>query len=394
MEHTFLTKNVMPTGITIKSVNGSKIRDENDKEYLDFSSETLPVNYGNRSASTFFQGLADYTSFSPQFHDDLFIELSKKFINLAPKGLTKVNLRLTNPADAIESAVARTRLYRKKPYIISFYWSNYGGSSEALRASGKHVYGGFSYFIPLTPPFLQLRSEAQVLTKIEMLIRSRTDIGGILLKPLMIEAGVHSFSPLFLKTLRKLCDKYSVTLIFDENQLDFGWLGTLFAADYFGVIPDIIALGDSLSSGLPLAGVLMKPEYDVLELGYDERLFGGLPLSCAIALQNLEYLEKSNILTSIGEKIRTLAELTQDLAAQYPIIIAAVRTCGLITGIEFITAEYANRIYEKVLKAGLILRKTTEGEKKTLVLKPPVIITDAEITEAIAIITDCVEELV
>lgn len=392
MELTFLTKNVIPTGIAVKSAKGVKIWDENDKEYLDFSSGSPRIDSRIISDEQIEKQLRKFTAFSPAFHDDSFISLSQKLSAISPRGLKKVNLSLTTATDAIESAIARTRIYRKKPYIISFYWSNYGKSFEAMRASGKDTIGGPSYFIHLTPPFPQIRTESQVLQKIEVLAKSRTDIAGILLKPLMIDAGVYSFSALFLKALRRLCDSYKITLIFDENHTAFGRLGTLFAADYFDVTPDIITLGDNMALGFPLAGVLMKPEYDVLDTGFDERSFGGHPLSCSFAMQNLEFLERTHILSTIPDKVAHLTALLENVASVYKPVVSDVRVYGLIAGIECKTEKIMEKTYAKALQSGLLLLKSTEGNKKTLILKPPLIVSIPELSEAVTILSDCLEE--
>lgn len=141
--NTFLTKNVIPGNILIKKAKGLRLWDQNDKEYLDFSSQTLNLNLGNApdiAKKAFLKQFDQFTFLSSRFESAVFMPLSKKIIDLAPKGLTKVNLKLTNGSDANESALKRARAYHKKPYVISFYLSHLGESSETLSASGKHFH--------------------------------------------------------------------------------------------------------------------------------------------------------------------------------------------------------------------------------------------------------------
>lgn len=126
--NTFLNKNVIPGNILITKAKGIRLWDKNSKEYLDFSSQTLNLNLGNAPdivKEAFIKQFDKFTFLSSRFESAIFMRLSKKIIDLAPKGLTKVNLKLTNGGDANESALKRARVYHKKPYVISFYLPPY-----------------------------------------------------------------------------------------------------------------------------------------------------------------------------------------------------------------------------------------------------------------------------
>lgn len=397
MSHTFLTKNTIPCNITMEKAEGCLLWDKNNKEYLDFSSQTLNLNLGNSpyiAKKAFNEQFDKFCFLSTRFESPILMELAQKLISIAPSALTKINLKLTNGGDANESAFKRVRALRKKPLIVSFYSSHLGESSETLAANGKHFnlknFSGSRNFIHIVPPFILQRqgysvkdSEDIVLEQLEFMFKNREDIAGIILEPIMVNAGGYSFTHYFLKKLRLLCTQYNISLIFDEIQTAFGWLGTFFASTYFDVTPDLMTLGKGLGCGFPLAAVLMKSEYDVITYGEDEYTYGGHPISCAIALENIKHLESTSIMYEIHHKSSFLKKSLENIQRQYDDLIVNVRVYGLIGSIEFISKNsFAQLVYEKALEQGLILRKSADGEGASLVLKPPLIVTTDQIQQA------------
>lgn len=408
MQFNFLSKNIIPQNIVIKKAKGIKLWDINNKEYIDFSSQTLNLNLGNSPdlvKKAFIEQFDKFIFLSTRFTSPVLIDLAKKLNDLSPIKPCRINLKLTNGSDANESAFKRVRKYKDKPNIVTFYLSHVGESSEALMANGKHfkrkLYSGSNNFIHIRTPFdfqkhgYSLKeSEDIVLDELEYLFKKRDDIAGFILEPIMVNAGGYIFSKRFLREARNLCTKFDISLIYDEIQTAFGWLGRFFAADYFGVTPDIITLGKALSAGFPLAAILMKEKYDVLDYGQDEYTYGGHPISCAVALENIKYLEESNILDSVNKKSTTLKNLLNNLKNKYSKKIREIRICGLIASIEFINKQLALKVYSQALRQGLILRKSQDGEEPSLVLKPPIIVTENEIKKAILLLSKSITNII
>ncbi len=403
-----LTKNTLPLNIVVRKAKGTKFWDYNNKEYLDFSSQTLNLNFGNSPEfvkKAFLNQFEKFTFLSTRFTSKIFIKLANELISIAPKGLNKINLKLTNGSDANESAFKRVRAYRKKPYIVSFYWSHTGESSETLSANGKHFnlknFNGSKNFVYVSNPFMLQRnghsqetSENLVLEQLEDMFTERDDIAAIIIEPIMVNAGGFIFSKNFLKNLRKLCVENKISLIFDEIQTGFGWLGTFFAANYFNVTPDLLTLGKGLSGGFPLAAIIMKEEYDVIDYGQDEFTYGGHPISCAIASEIIKLLESSNILAEVVEKGNLLKKLLFGIARSNKKYIREARACGLIASLEFYQNKIpnmANMVYNTALDKGLIMRKTLDGFGPSLVLKPPLIVSKSEINKAIQILSTSIQ---
>lgn len=334
------------------------------------------------------------------------MELVNEILSIAPKGLDLINLKLVNGSDANESVFKRTGKFRKKPNIISFFKSHLGESSETLSASGRNDFyiGGSNNFILINPPFPSFFPkndhrfcEEKSLSQLTQLLRKRGDIAGIILEPIMVNAGAFCFSKQYLKELKNLCNKFDITLIFDEIQTAFGWLGTYFAAQLFNVTPDALTMGKSLAAGFPLAGVLMKKEYDVLNYGEDEYTYGGHPTSCAAAVANIKFLKTTNILNEVKKKAELLRSLLANLQKHYD-CIREVRGYSLIIGIEFDSLNFdqgvvSNKIYNECLLGGIVLRKTEDGNGNSLVLKPPLIVTQKQLEKAVHVLEASIKKV-
>jgi len=402
IDYRHLTKNIIPeNNIIIAKARGIILWDTEGKDYIDFSAQTLNLSQGQchpELTKTAITQLRHYTFLSSRFVCEPFLQLSKTIVNLAPKGLTKINIKLSDGSDANESAFKRVRSYHKKQTIASLYKSHLGETSETLAASGKHsknrYYTGgsqkFVFFPPPHPDFIPScetvkEAEKTSLLGLKNLIAENSDICGVIVEPIMVNAGVYILSPSYLNGLRALCDDYQISLIFDEIQTAFGWLGTFFAASRYKASPDILTMGKAISPGFPLAAILMRPKYDVLEYGEDEFTNGGHPLSCAVALKNIEIIKHMKIKKIVSERSALILKLLTALQKKHP-FIKEIRGEGLIWGIDFgknISPLGANQIYTRALSNGLILRKSCDGLGSSLVIKLPLTITAAEIEEGI-----------
>lgn len=395
----FLTKNIIPSAnnLVIKKARGVTLWDTSGKDYIDFSAQTLNLSLGQCSpklTKAAITQLNRYTFLSSRFVCEPFMQLAKTLIELAPEELTKVNIKFSDGSDANESAFKRVRKYHKKQTIASLYKSHLGETSETIAASGKHFdnrsyIGGsqkFVFFPPPHPDFIPScktieEAEQASLLCLKKLLEKNNDICAIIVEPIMVNAGVYILSPNYLKELRTLCDKFKIGLIFDEVQTAFGWLGTFFAASKYKVTPDILTMGKAISPGFPLAAILMRSKYDVLDYGEDEFTYGGHPLSCAVALKNIEILKHIKMEKTVTEKGFLISKLLLVLKKKHQ-FIKEIRGEGLIWAVDFgknISTVDIDRICKKALSNGLILRKSQDGLGSSLVIKPPLIITDSEI---------------
>jgi len=403
MKSGLLTKNIAPAGnIVVVRASGSTIWDQQGKAYLDFASQTLNLNWGHshpeivRAAK---DQLDQFYFLSTRFVSPPLMDLAEKIVRISPNDLSTINLKLTNGSDANESAIKRARKFTGKHKIATFFHSHLGETAETICASGKHFenrkyIGGSQEFVFFKPPHPDFfggnisfpASESRSLAEFEKLAQTN-ELAGVIVEPVMVNAGAYVLSKHYLLELRRLCDNYGISLIFDEIQTAFGWLNDFFAASIRQVVPDMITLGKALSSGFPLAGILMKPKYDVLDYCEDEFTYGGHPVSCAVALKNIHLLENAFNMNAFDKTIDILNNHLSELKNQFS-QIKEVRGEGFIRAIAFDPNQcQANRVYETCLSKGLITRKTQDGHGSAIVIKPPLVVTEQEIGRAFDILT-------
>ncbi len=224
-------------------------------------------------------------------------------------------------------------------------------------------------------------------------------IAAVIVEPVAGSTGVLIPPVGYLQRLRAICDKHGILLIFDEVISGFGRLGTAFAMDKFGVIPDLVCTAKGLTSGTVPMGAVMatKRIYDAFMTGPEGaiELFHGYtysahPLACAAAIATLEVYKELDLFNRAGSLEAYWADTAHALKGTPNVV--DIRTLGLISGVELASrpgAAVGARAYEVFLhcfNAGLMVRYTGE----TIAMSPPLIIEKAEIDRAFTILADAI----
>ncbi|HEY0778798.1 MAG TPA: aminotransferase class III-fold pyridoxal phosphate-dependent enzyme, partial [Gemmatirosa sp.] len=207
----------------------------------------------------------------------------------------------------------------------------------------------------------------------------------VIVEPVQGEGGVRVLDPGFLRELRALTSERQVALIFDEIQCGLGRLGTFFAYEHAGVVPDMVTLAKPLAGGLPMGAVLVNEAIGAaIQPGDHGTTFGGGPFVSAVALHVVERLADPAFLAhvrTVGEQmgagLRAIGERTGR--------VRAVRGAGLMWGVD--THEPAAALVERARNAGLLI--LTAGEH-TLRLLPPLILGEADLARGLAILEDVI----
>ncbi len=209
------------------------------------------------------------------------------------------------------------------------------------------------------------------------------------------EGGFLPAPQAFLQGLRSICDEHGICLIADEVQTGFGRTGKLFAIAHYGVEPDLITVAKSIAGGFPLSGVLGKAE--ILDAAHDGAVGGtfvGNPVALAAALAVLDVIDEEGLIeraSVIGETMRARMLAWQE---RFP-AIGDVRGIGAMLAIELVedraTKQPAPKLAQAVIHAamerGLLLLKAGVYGNVIRVLSP-LVITDAELDEALAVWED------
>jgi acetylornithine/N-succinyldiaminopimelate aminotransferase len=211
----------------------------------------------------------------------------------------------------------------------------------------------------------------------------------ILVEPIQGESGIHAASADFLRGLREIADAEGLLLFFDEVQCGIGRTGHLFAHDWVGVTPDLMAIAKGLGGGFPVGACLARaPVAAAFAPGSHGSTFGGNPLAMAVGNAVLDVVLDEPFLAHVRETGAALQRRLALVAARFPGVIAEVRGMGLMLGLK---CANSNRILVgKLLDRGLLSIPAGDNVVRLL---PPLIIGEREVGKACRIIEDACAEL-
>jgi len=205
--------------------------------------------------------------------------------------------------------------------------------------------------------------------------------GGIMIEPIQGEGGVRPAELQFLRDLRTSCDEFGLLLALDEVQTGMGRTGKLWAHQWAGIEPDVISSAKGIGGGFPLGAVLAKEKVaQYLKPGTHGTTYGGNPLACAAGNAVLDVILAPGFLDQVDGVARKLWTGLEALAARHPKVIENVRGAGLLLGMK-LRPEVSNTDAQAAgVMEGLL---TVAAGQNVLRLAPPLIITEAEVTEAL-----------
>jgi putrescine---pyruvate transaminase len=287
-------------------------------------------------------------------------------------------------SEAVDSAMKLARLahvqagHPERRLIISrvrgYHGTNYGGTSAQGLPLNKQGYG------ELLADVVQVPSDDIEALSLLMAERSH-ELAAVITEPIQGAAGV--FPPVdgYLAEARRLCDQHGALLIFDEVITGFGRLGTWFAADRYGVTPDMTTFAKGVTSGYqPLGGVIVgRKVADALEADTDFILrhgytYSGHPAACAGALANLDIIEREGLLV---EATRVGARLESGLRAlEADGVVDHVRGDVAIFGVQLHEDHNAMTMRDRMLELGVVTRAIGT---ETLTFCPPFVTTDDQV---------------
>jgi acetylornithine/N-succinyldiaminopimelate aminotransferase len=205
---------------------------------------------------------------------------------------------------------------------------------------------------------------------------------GILIEPVQGEGGIRPASLQFLRDLRAVADQHGILLGLDEVQCGMGRTGKFFAHQWAGIAPDIISIAKGIAGGFPMGAVLAKEHVaKALVPGSHGTTFGGGPLACAAANAVLDVVLAPGFLEELDATARYLWRGLETLVARYPAVFTEARGAGLILGLK--CAVPNGEVQTAALIEGLL---TVAAGDNVLRLVPPLIITQAECDEALALL--------
>ena len=228
-----------------------------------------------------------------------------------------------------------------------------------------------------------------------------SNVAAVIVEPIAGSAGWYIPPKGYLKRLREICDKHGILLIFDEVITGFGRLGTNFAADYYGVVPDMLNFAKCVTNGvIPLGGVICRDKlYDAMMKtdapdhaveffhGYT---YSGHPVACAAALATLQLVKQENLYARADEMGKLLGDAMHAEAKGLP-NVTSIRSLGLAAAIDLAPlpgapGKRAFDVFTDCYKKGVLVRPAAD----TLVLAPPFIVERAQIETMVSVLTDSI----
>jgi 4-aminobutyrate aminotransferase / (S)-3-amino-2-methylpropionate transaminase / 5-aminovalerate transaminase len=395
--------------IVAQEGRGATLTDVDGNVFIDFTGGVGCLNVGHahpRVVEAATEQLARFvhTDFTVVPYEP-YIELAERLLALAPFPGTAKAAFFNAGTEAVENAVKFARLYTKRPAVIAFEGAFHGRTLLAMTLTSRpHPYklgmGPLApevYRAPFPQDYRGLDAETALaeLRRLFLTQVAAEQVAAIIVEPVQGEGGFLPASQLFMEGLRSICDEHGICLIDDEVQTGFGRTGKLFAIEHYGVEPDLITVAKSIAGGFPLSGVLGKAE--ILDAAHEGAIGGtyvGNPVAQAAALAVLDVIEEEGLLdraSAIGETVRARLLAWQE---RFP-AIAEVRGLGAMLAIELVedraTKQPAPKLVQAVIHAamerGLLLLKAGVHGNVIRVLMP-LVITDAELDEALAVWED------
>jgi acetylornithine/N-succinyldiaminopimelate aminotransferase len=205
---------------------------------------------------------------------------------------------------------------------------------------------------------------------------------GIIVEPVQGEGGVRPADMQFLRDLRAMCDEYGIILGMDEVQSGMGRTGKLFAHEWAGITPDVMSVAKGIGGGFPLGAVLAKEQYaKALKPGTHGTTFGGNPLACAAGNAVLDVILAPGFLEDVERKGRKLRAALEALVREFPQVYEDARGMGLLQGLKCTIP--VGEVQAACTAEGLMA--ITAGDN-VLRLAPPLVVTDADLDEAIGML--------
>ena len=400
--------------LVISGASGSRVTDADGKEYLDFSGQLIYTNLGHQHpaiVAAVQEQAARLGTIAPQHAVEARSRAAALIAERTPPGLNKVFFT-NGGTDANEHAIRMARLHTGRYKVLAQFRSYHGGTQTSLNVSGDprrwasdygnsgavHFFGPFLYRSAFGAS-TEAEECRRALDHLEQLIAMEGPeaFAALILETIPGTAGVMPPPPGYLDGVRALCDRYGIVLILDEVMVGFGRTGAWFAADHYGVVPDLLTFAKGVNSGyVPLGGVVISDEIAATfaHRAYPGGLtYSGHPLACAAAVAAITTMAEQNIVERAAQLGRdVIGPALRRLQVKHP-SVGEVRGLGCFWALELVIDRETREpltpygsvnpamaeIGAAARDAGLLIFTSMHR----IHLAPPLTCTEAEIVEGI-----------
>jgi putrescine aminotransferase len=315
-------------------------------------------------------------------------ELARLIAERAPGNLESTFF-CNSGAEAVEGAIKLAVKATGRRKLIYFSRAFHGRTYMTLSLSAKRLYK--DPFEPLYPwaievPFNDIQTTQAMMSD---------DVAAIIVEPIQGEGGIRACKDEFLPALSELAHDFGALLIVDEIQTGFGRTGAWFAAEHYGVVPDIMTMAKGIASGMPLGGFIAAKDL-MCELSDPPLVhcttFGGNPVCCAAAVATVKVIEEENLLQNARDRGAEFMAGMNALREKYPHLVKDVRGRGLLTALEMQQEQDTPAFVGKVNDLGAVVCWTVNSGT-TVRVSPPLVITHEQVGRALDIFDQALKSI-
>lgn len=403
----------------IAGAEGCWFWDYEGNRFLDFQSQLVNSNLGHQHpklVAAIQEQAGKLCYIGPNFAEESRAKLAQRLAEVTPGDL-KMSFFTTGGAAANENAVRLARHVTGRHKIVARYRSYHGATAGAISLTGDprrwQAEPGVSGVVRMLDPYAYRypdRREGSPIYEggphLEEILQYEDpySVAAVILEPVTGTNGLLYPGENYLRSIREVCDKYGILLIFDEVMSGFGRTGELFACNHWGVVPDILITAKGLNSGyVPLGAMTVSAE--ISNWLNENKFWGGLtyaghPLACASAVASLDIMEEEGLVANAKRQGERLGAGLSELAERHP-SIGDIRGRGLFYGLELVrnreTREPlvpfnavggAAAPMQRVVKAGMQKGLYLSANFNVMRLTPPLVVQDSEIDFALEVLDD------
>ena len=405
-----------PYPLVAQRGEGAIVEDVDGNRFLDFNAGIAVAATGhchpkvvesirNQAARLIHMSGTDF------FYESM-VELAERLASLAPGGVPRRVYFGNSGTEAVEAAIKLARYHTGRDKFIAFLGAFHGRTlgSLSLTASKTVQRRGFGPLVPgvhhvpyaycyrcaygKEPETCAVECVKVIEDQLLKTVLPAEEVAAVVVEPVQGEGGYVVPPRKFFDELQRVASAHGILLILDEVQSGMGRTGKMWAADHFGVIPDVLAVAKGIASGLPLGATVARTELMTWEAGAHASTFGGNPVAVAAALATIELLEEGLV-----ENAARLGEHLMNRIRDWPGrfgCVGEVRGLGLMIGIEMVrdrdtrekAPELRDRIVQAAFERGLLVLGAGENSIR---LSPPLTITRDQADFAVDTLEECLK---
>lgn len=406
--------------LAIKRGRGAMIEDMDGNEYIDMLSSASSLNTGHshpRITKAITDQLENFISYTAAYtYSEPLVALGEKLCSITPGNFEKRVVYGLSGSDANDGMIKMVRAYTGRSKIVSFVGSYHGSTLGSLSLSAISL-NMRRKIGPLLPDIAHIKypdcyrcsydkksdtCSLECMKDFKESLKTYMppeEIAAVVMEPIAGDAGLIVPPEKYVKELHGICKENGILFVSEEVQQGFGRTGKWFSIEHFDVEPDIIVMGKSMASGVPLSAIVARKEITE-SLGPPAHLFtmSGNALSCAAAVETINIIEEEGLLDQSRELGDYVKGRFNEMKAKYD-LIGDVRGKGLSIGVDLVTdrstkegnktaaAKICYRCWEK----GVIVIFLASG---VLRIQPPLVIGKDELDRALDVIEESIQEYI